>query len=79
MQFNYLKSQDGLVHAINCRKNGSSLEVGVLCLVSFREESTRISNEHQSFVVEVPKEFRSSSEKVKVFNAILNILSNEQV
>jgi hypothetical protein len=27
----------------------------------------------------VPKEFRSNSERVKVFNATLNILSHEQV
>jgi hypothetical protein len=30
-------------------------------------------------LVEVPSEFRSSSEKVKVFNATLNILDHEQV
>jgi hypothetical protein len=27
----------------------------------------------------VPKEFRSQSERVKVFNAILNVLYHEQV
>lgn len=79
MQIDYLQSSDGLIHAINCTKEGSSLMVGVLCLVSFHEETTRISNEQQSFVVEVPKEFHSRSEKVKVFNALLNILSHEQV
>jgi predicted RNA binding protein with dsRBD fold (UPF0201 family) len=30
-------------------------------------------------LVEVPKEFRSSSERVKVFNALLNVLDHEQI
>ena len=68
MQIDYLQSRDGLIHAINCRKEGSSLNIGILCLVSFHEETTRISDEQQSFIVEVPSEFHSRSEKVKVFN-----------
>ncbi len=67
------------MHAINNELDGASLEVGILCLVSCREETIRISNEIHSMLVEVPKEFRSSSERVKVFNALLTVLDHEQI
>jgi len=79
MQVDYLWSEDNRFHAMNCKINGSSLEVGILCLVSFHGDTVRISNEHHSLIVEVPYEFRSNNEKVKAFNAILNILDHEQV
>jgi hypothetical protein len=79
VKFDYLWSQDGFVHAINCEMEGAALEVGILCLMSCREETIRISNENHSVLVEVPKEFRSHSERVKVFNALLNVLDHEQI
>ena len=79
MQIDYLWSRDKTVHAINCSLDGASLEAGILCLISCREETIRISNENHSMLIEVPKEFRSSSERVKVFNALLNVLDHEQV
>jgi hypothetical protein len=67
------------MHAINCVYEGASLEIGILCLMAFPEDTIRISSEDHSFLVEVPKEFRSQSERVKAFNAILNVLNHEQV
>lgn len=79
MLIDYLRAEDGRAHAINCKKDGASLEIGILCLVSMQEDAIRISNEHHSFLVELPSEFRSGSEKVKAFNVILDILSHEQI
>ena len=79
MKIDYLWSEDNTVHAINCLIDGAALEVGILCLVSCRETAIRISNENHSMLVEVPPEFRSSHERVKVFNALLNILDHEQI
>jgi hypothetical protein len=79
VNIDYLWSEDKAVHAINNALEGASLEVGILCLISCREETLRISNENHSMLVEVPKEFRSSSERVKVFNALLNVLDHEQI
>lgn len=79
MKIDYLWSEDRSVHAINNKLDGTSLEAGILCLISCREETIRISNENHSMLVEVPKEFRSSSERVKVFNALLNVLDHEQI
>ena len=79
MQIDYLWSNDGRVHAINCSYVGASIEAGIICLMAFPEETIRISNEDHSFLVEVPKEFRSQNERVKVFNATLNVLHHEQV
>jgi len=79
MQIDYLWSADKTVHAINCSLDGTALEVGILCLISCGEETIRISNEHHSMLIEVPKEFRSNSERVRVFNALLNVLDHEQV
>jgi hypothetical protein len=79
MQIDYLWSKDGRCHAINCSYVGASVEIGILCLMAFPEDAIRISNEDHSFLVEVPKEFRSQSERVKVFNATLNVLNHEQV
>ena len=79
MEINYLWSQDKTVHAINCTIEGTALEAGILCLVSCRETTIRIMNDNHSLLVEVPPEFRSSHERVKVFNALLNILNHEQI
>ena len=79
MKIDYLWSEDNSVHAINCELEGAALEAGILCLISCREETLRISNENHSMLVEVPPEFRSSHERVKVFNALLNILDHEQI
>jgi hypothetical protein len=79
VKIDYLWSEDNTVHAINCTMDNSALEVGILCLVSCRESTIRISNDNHSMLIEVPKEFRSSHERVKVFNALLNILDHEQI
>ena len=79
MNIDYLWSQDKTVHAINCFVEGTALEVGILCLVSCRETTIRLLNESHSFLVEVPADFRSSHERVKAFNAMLNILDHEQI
>jgi len=79
MKIDYLWSEDKTVHAINCLVDGSALEVGILCLISCRETTTRIINENHSMLIEIPPEFRSSHERVKVFNALLNILDHEQI
>jgi hypothetical protein len=79
MQIDYLSSGDQAVHAINSTIEGTALEVGILCLVSCRESTIRIANENHSLLVEVPPEFRSGHERVKVFNALLNILDHEQI
>lgn len=79
MKIDYLHSADKTVHAINSEIEGTALEAGILCLISCRETTIRISNDNHSFLVEIPKEFRSGHERVKVFNALLNILDHEQV
>lgn len=79
MKIDYLHSKDKTVHAINNEIEGTALQAGILCLISCRETTIRISDDNHSFLVEIPKEFRSSHERVKVFNALLNILDHEQV
>jgi hypothetical protein len=79
MKIDYLWSDDRTVHAINNAIEGTALEAGILCLISCREETVRLSNENHSMLVEIPKEFRSSNERVKVFNALLNVLDHEQI
>lgn len=79
MKLDYLHSSDSTVHAINNEIEGMALQVGVLCLISCRESTIRIADDNHSFLVEIPKEFRSSHERVKVFNALLNILDHEQI
>ena len=79
MKLDYLHSLDSTVHAINNEIEGMTLQVGVLCLISCRESTIRIADDNHSFLVEIPKEFRSSHERVKVFNALLNILDHEQI
>jgi hypothetical protein len=49
MQIDYLWSIDGRCHAINCLYEGASIEVGILCLMAFPEETIRITNEDHSF------------------------------
>jgi len=77
MEIDYLWSSDNTVHAINNKVDGTSLEVGILCLISCREETVRLCNEHHSMLIEVPLQFRSSNERVRVFNALLTILDHE--
>jgi hypothetical protein len=79
MIIDYLRSSDNTVHAINNEMEDAALQVGILCLISCRETTIRIADDNHSFLVEIPKEFRSSHERVKVFNALLNILDHEQV
>jgi hypothetical protein len=79
MNIDYLWSDDKTVHAIDCFIEGTALEVGILCLVSYRETTIRLSNESHSLLVEVPADFRSNHERVKAFNAMLNILDHEQI
>jgi hypothetical protein len=79
MQIDYLWSDSNTLHAINCNADGSALEVGILCCIALREATIRIANEHHAFIVEVPKEFISSTERVKAFNVTLNVISHEQV
>lgn len=79
MHVKYLWSADERVHAINCHIDAAAMEVGILCVVSCQEETIRIANDTQSFIVELPKEFRSGSERIKAFNIVLNILYHEQV
>lgn len=79
MNIDYLCSDDGKVHAINNSLDSTSLETGILCIVSCQETTIRIANEHHALLVELPKEFLSGSERVKAFNAILNVLSHEQI
>ena len=79
MKIDYLSSADETVHAINNEIEGSALTAGILCLIACRESIIRISDDNHSFLVEVPPEFRSGHERVKVFNALLNILDHEQV
>lgn len=79
MKLDYLWSRDERVHAINCTLDGTSLEVGILCVIAFPEDTVRLADETNAFTVELPKEFRSGSERVKVFNAILNVLDHEQI
>jgi hypothetical protein len=79
MKIDYLWSKDETAHAINCEMQGTSLFAGILCLVSRQSDTIRIGNEIHSFLVEVPSDFRSGRERVKVFNAALNILSHEQI
>ena len=79
MNIDYLWSDDKTVHAIDCLVEGTALEVGILCLVSCGKTTIRLSNESHSLLVEVPFEFRSNHERVKAFNAMLNILDHEQI
>ena len=79
MVVEYLWSKCQAVHAINCKINGGEMEVGVLCSIALRETTLRITNEHHSFLVDIPEEFRSGGEKVKGFNIVLTVLDHEQV
>jgi hypothetical protein len=79
VKIDYLWSADETAHAINCSIEETVLVVGILCLVSRQQDTIRIANESHSFLVDVPSEFRSGHERVKVFNAVLNILDHEQI
>lgn len=79
MKIDYLWSANGKVHAINNSVDGLSLQAGILCLIACDEATIRIANETEAFTVEVPAEYRSKGDRVKVFNAVLNILDHEQV
>jgi hypothetical protein len=79
MEIDYLWSECQKVHAINCKASGSDIEIGVLCCIALRETTLRIANEHHSFLVDIPDDFRSGGEKVKGFNIVLTVLNHEQV
>lgn len=79
MQIDLLSSKDGTVHAINSHIVNQSLEVGILCLLSCRESTIRITDDNHSIMVDIPPELRSSYERVKAFNVTLTILDHEQV
>lgn len=79
MQVDYLRSDNSQVHAINCQVLDGEITVGILCLIAFQETTCRISSDNHSFVVAIPKPFRSGSERVKVFNTTLSISDHEQV
>jgi hypothetical protein len=79
MQIDYLRSDNNQVHAINCQVLDGEIVVGVLCLMAFQETTCRISSDNHSFVVDIPKLFRSGSERVKAFNTTLSISDHEQV
>lgn len=79
MRVDYLWSASNTLHAINCEVDGTALDVGILCCIALQEPTIRIANEQHAFIVEVPKEFLSGSERVKAFNATLNIISYEQI
>lgn len=79
MQIDYLASEDGRVHAINCQFQDDEITIGILCLMAFPETRCRIANNHHAFVVEMPKSFCSGSERVKVFNSTLQVLNHEQI
>lgn len=55
------------------------MEVGILCLIAYAKNTCRISSEHHHYTIEIPKEFRSVSERVKGFNIALTILDHEQI
>lgn len=75
----YLKSASGEVHVINARKDGPTLEAGILCVFSYAEPTTRISNEQHSFLIELPEDLRARGDKLKAFNVPLTILDYEPV
>ena len=77
--FDYLKSDDGRVHLINCKRSGSTLSVGIFCSVALGENTCRISDENHSFTIELPDGLYSKSDRVKAFNVDLAILTHEQV
>lgn len=79
MQIDYLIGGEGRVHAINCQFMEGELTIGILCLMAFPETTCRITNDQHAFVVELPKSFCSGSERIKVFNPTLNVLTHEQV
>lgn len=75
----YLRSERGEVHVINAKVDGPTLEAGILCVFSFAETTIRISDEHHSFLIELPEDLRSRGEKLKAFNALLTILDHESL
>lgn len=75
----HLKSANGEVHVINASIDGPTLEAGILCVISFAETTIRISNEHHSFLIELPEDVRTKGERLKAFNVPLAILNYEQV
>lgn len=77
--FDYLRSQCGHVHVINAKVDGPTLEAGILCTFSYGEPTIRISDDHHSFLIELPEELRSKGDKVKAFNIPLTILDHEPV
>lgn len=79
LKVDHLESANGAVHVINATVDGPTLEVGILCVISFAETTIRISNEQHSFLVELPEDVRAKGERLKAFNVPLAILDYEQV
>lgn len=77
--YDYLYSDDGNVHAINVRVNHSTMTVGILCVIAMEETTTRISDDHTAFIVDLPSSVLSKGDRVKAFNIELGILSHEQI
>lgn len=79
MRLDYLKSDDGSVHVINARKNYATLEAGIVCVMASAQTTSRISDDNNIFIVELPPSLLSGGDRVKAFNVDLAILSHEQV
>lgn len=75
----YLKSDHGEVHVINASLDGATMEAGVLCVFSYAESTIRISNEQDSFLVELSDDLRARGEKLKAFNVLLTVLDHESL
>lgn len=77
--YDYLCSHDGKVHAINVQVEHATMTVGILCAISMKETTTRISDDHNAFIIDLPKNVLSNGDRVKAFNIELSILSHEQI
>lgn len=77
--YDYLYSDNGLVHAIDVQVDNATMSVGILCAIAVQESTIRISDDHNAFIVELPKNVLSNGDRVKAFNIDLSILSHEQI
>lgn len=75
----YLRSADDRVHVINAEWKGATLTAGILCALAMPEKTIRISDETNSFIIELPESMCSKGDRVKAFNIDLTILQHEQV
>lgn len=79
MNIEYMQSDDGLVHLINCDYEEGSLTAGILCALPGAKDTCRITDGIHVFVVELPAKILSPSDRTKAFNVNLDTLSYEQV